>query len=164
MSLKKPLRAWQQLSRDEKIGTAAIFIYVVCVLNWISCRYVFGGIDFESERVKAWADLVVVVLPFLWLATSKSKRPRAIDERRLGMLFFACLFLLSFLNFFIRSTPDLLIRETKLDRRASIKLYENGGSALDMPSRCEQAETNLLPGIKWMRVTRTIGWREFIPE
>ena len=148
----KPPSAWQQLSFDERVGTAAISIYIICILNWFSCRYGFGGIDFESEKVKAWVDLSVAVLPFVWLLTSKSKRPRAADERFLGMLFFACLFLLSFLNFFIRSTPDPLIRETKVDSRTSIKLYENRGSALDMPSRYEQAETVLLPGIKWMRV------------
>jgi len=148
--LEKLLPPWQQLSSGEKYGTAAIFIYLVCILNWISCRYGFGGIDFESERAKAWTDLGVAVLPFLWLVTSKSKRPRAIDERSLGLLFFSFLFLLSFLNFFIRGTP-FLISEKKVDSHTSLRLFNDGGSALDMPIEYEQVRTNLLPGIKWMR-------------
>jgi hypothetical protein len=160
----KPSSKWQQLSFDEKVGIAAILIYIMCIVNWLSCRHGFGGIDFESEKLKAWVDLSVAVLPFLWLLTAKSNTPRAIDARSLGLLLFSFLFFLSMLNFLLRGTRDQLISEKRVDDRTSIKLFESGGSAIDMPSRYEQAETRLLPGMKWMRITRTIDWREFIPE
>ncbi|MDR3612202.1 MAG: hypothetical protein P4L53_01460 [Candidatus Obscuribacterales bacterium] len=160
----KPLSRWQQLSFDEKVGTAAILIYIMCILNWFSCRYGFGGIDFESEKLKAWVDLSVAVLPFLWLLTAKSNTSQTTDKRALGLLLFSFLFFLSLLNFLLRGTSDQLISEQRVDGRKSIKLFESGGSAIEMPSRYEQAETRLLPGVKWMRVTRTIDWREFIPE
>jgi len=55
---------------------------------------------------------------------------------------------------------DQLRSTDKVDACTSTKTYERPGDALDEPRRVEKVETILFPGVKWVRQTKNVNWRD----